>query len=170
MRRLELPLLIVFSLVTAVVVRTFVLQTFFIPSGSMHPTLLEGDRVIVNKLSYHLHDVHRGDVVVFRRPPKLHINDEDLIKRVIGLPGDTVTAHDRKVYVNGRALQESYIPPICAGTDDFLKVTVPSDRVFVMGDNRCDSTDSRVFGPIQEDLLVGRAVARIWPPSRLGWL
>lgn len=170
LRRLELPLLVVFSLLTAVVVRTFVLQTFFIPSGSMHPTLLEGDRVIVNKLSYHLHDVHRGDVVVFRRPPNLHIDDDDLIKRVIGLPGDTVAAHGRLVYVNGRALHEPYVLPHCRGTDDFLQVTVPSDRVFVMGDNRCDSTDSRVFGPIPENLLVGRAFARIWPPSRLGWL
>ena len=168
--RLELPLLIVFSLLTAVVVRTFVLQTFFIPSGSMHPTLLEGDRVVVNKLSYRLHDVSRGDVVVFRRPPRLHINDEDLIKRVIGLPGDTITAHDRKVFVNGRALEEPYVPADCHGTDDFLRVTVPSDRVFVMGDNRCDSTDSRVFGPISEHLLVGRAFCRTWPVDRLGWL
>ncbi|HEY9476393.1 MAG TPA: signal peptidase I [Mycobacteriales bacterium] len=168
--RMELPLLVVFSLLTAIVVRTLVLQTFFIPSGSMHPTLLEDDRVIVNKLSYHLHDVSRGDVVVFRRPPRLHINDEDLIKRVIGLPGDTVTAHDRKVFVNGRALQEPYVPSDCRGTDDFLRVTVPSDRVFVMGDNRCNSTDSRVFGPISEHLLVGRAFCRIWPVDRLGWL
>lgn len=169
-RMLEWPFLIAFSLLAAVLIRTFVLQTFYIPSPSMHPTLLEGDRVLVNKLSYRLHDVNRGDVVVFRRPANLHVDDDDLIKRVIGLPGDTVEAHDRKVYVNGRLLKEPYIPSKCKGTDDFIRVSVPSDHLFVMGDNRCDSTDSRVFGPISEDLLVGRAFVRLWPPSRLGWL
>lgn len=169
-RVLEWPFLIAFSVVVAVLIRMFVLETFFIPSPSMHPTLVEHDRVLVNKVSYHLHDVHRGDVVVFRRPPNLHVNDKDLIKRVVGLPGDTVEARDRKLYVNGRLLQEPYIPPRCDGTEDFLRVTVPSDHVFVMGDNRCDSTDSRVFGPIPVDLLVGRAFVRIWPLGRWGWL
>jgi signal peptidase I len=169
-RLLEWPVLVAASLAAAVLIRLFVLETFFIPSPSMHPTLVEHDRVLVNKLSYHLHDVHRGDVVVFRRPPNLHVTDKDLIKRVIGLPGDTVEARGGNVYVNGRLLREPYVPARCKGTQDFLRVAVPSDHVFVMGDNRCDSTDSRVFGPISVDLLVGRAFVRWWPPGRFGWL
>ena len=166
----EWPFLLLFSVVTAVVIRAFVFETFFIPSPSMHPTLLEGERVLVNKLSYHLHGVHRGDVVVFRRPPNLHVDDEDLIKRVIGLPGDTVEGRGRRVYVNGRMLQEPEVPDDCHGTDDFLRVSVPADHVFVMGDNRCNSTDSRMFGPISEDLLVGRAFVRVWPLTDIGGL
>lgn len=169
-RLLEWPFLIAFSLIAAIVVRTFVFQTFYIPSPSMHDTLLEGDRVLVNKLSYKFHDANRGDVVVFRRPENLHIEDEDLIKRVIGLPGETIEAHDSQVFIDGRGLKEPYVQKDCGGTEDFPPVTVPSGHVFVMGDNRCNSTDSRVFGPISEDLLVGRAFARIWPPSRVGWL
>jgi signal peptidase I len=169
-RMLEWPFLVVFSLLTALLLRTFVVQTFYIPSESMHDTLLEGDRVLVNKLAYHFHDLNRGDVVVFRRPPNIDITDEDLIKRVIGLPGEKVEGHDRHVYINGRQLQEPYVQARCTGTADFPAVTVPPGHAFVMGDNRCDSTDSRVFGPIDTSLVVGRAFVLIWPFGRIGWL
>ena len=100
-RLLEWPFLIVFALLSAYLIRAYVVQTFYIPSGSMHETLLEGDRVLVNKVGYHLHEVGRGDVVVFRRPPDFPVEDEDLIKRVVALPGETVEGRGRQVYVDG---------------------------------------------------------------------
>jgi signal peptidase I len=132
--------------------------------------LLEGDRVLVNKLSYRLHEMHRGDVVVFRRPPNFPVRDDDLIKRVIGIPGDKVAAHDHQVFINGRELNEPYVETNCGGTEDFGPVTVPAGHLWMMGDNRCDSSDSRVFGPIDEKLVVGRAFVLIWPPGRVHWL
>jgi signal peptidase I len=169
-RRLEWPFLIVFALLSAYLIRAFVVQTFYIPSGSMHETLLEGDRVLVNKVGYHLHDVSRGDVVVFRRPPDFQVEDEDLIKRVIALPGETVEARGRTIYVNGRPLAEPYVEPACRGTEDFQRVRVPRGSLWVMGDNRCNSSDSRVFGPVDRDLVVGRAFVLAWPFDRLSWL
>ncbi|HYT09174.1 MAG TPA: signal peptidase I [Mycobacteriales bacterium] len=169
-RLLEWPLLVVVALLSAYLIRAYAVQTFYIPSGSMHETLLEGDRVLVNKVGYHLHAVNRGDVVVFRRPPDFPVEDQDLIKRVIGLPGETVEARDRKLYVDGRPLSEPYVERRCAGTEDFPPVTVPPHTLWVMGDNRCNSSDSRVFGPIGENLVVGRAFVLAWPFTRLSWL
>jgi signal peptidase I len=119
--------------------------------------------VLVNKLSYHLHDVHRGDVVVFERPPGVpDTGIKDLIKRVVGLPGDTLESRDGHVYLNGKRLEEGYLD---AGvlTVNLTRQTIPAGHVFVMGDNRGNSEDSRVFGPIDEDLVVGRAFIRVWP-------
>jgi signal peptidase I len=169
-RALEWPFLVAFALVAAFLIRTFAVQTFYIPSGSMHETLLEGDRVLVNKVGYHMHDVHRGDVIVFHRPPNFQVEDEDLIKRVIALPGETVQGVGRKVLVNGKALNEPYVEPACNGTDPFPPLTVPAGHLWVMGDNRCDSSDSRVFGPIDRGLVVGRAFVLAWPPGRIAWL
>jgi signal peptidase I len=169
-RKLEWPFLVVFALLAAFGIRAFVVQTFYIPSASMHETLLEGDRVLVNKLSYRLHPVHRGDIVVFRRPPNFPVEDDDLIKRVVGLPGETVEAHGGLVYVDHRRLGEPYVDAACHGTEDFAPVRVPAAHVWVMGDNRCDSSDSRVFGPIAEKLLVGRAFVLVWPVGRVAWL
>ncbi len=154
----------------AVLVRTFLLESFYIPSGSMENTLLINDRVLVDKIGYHLHSIHHGDIVVFRRPPHLQISDDDLIKRVIGLPGDVVKASGGSVYVDGRRQSEPYVRSTCHGTGNFGPVTVPAGRMFVMGDNRCNSYDSRYFGPISENLVVGQAVLRIWPLSRLSGL
>jgi signal peptidase I len=139
----------------------------------MQPTLQVKDRVLVNKLSYDLHDVHRGDVVVFERPPGETEKIKDLIKRVVAVEGDTLTLQDGKVLVNGKAVDEPYVPEgaetvnICAFTGT---VKVPDGHVFVMGDNRENSKDSRCFGPIDEDLIVGRAFIRVWPLSALGTL
>jgi signal peptidase I len=151
------------ALLVAVIVKTFLIQAFFIPSLSMYSTLDKGDRVLVNKLSYHLHDVHRGDVVVFERPPGVpDTGIKDLIKRVVGLPGDTVESRDGHVYVNDKLLAEGYLD---AGvtTVNLTRQTVPEHHVFVMGDNRGNSEDSRVFGPIDENLVVGRAFILVWP-------
>jgi signal peptidase I len=166
----EWGLIIGGALVVALVIRAFLVQSFYIPSPSMVPTLKVKDRVLVNKLSYHLHDIHRGDVVVFKKPPHgVDPNIKDLIKRVIGLPGDTVEGRNGHVYINGRLLDEPYLPSGVV-TDRFAPITVPKGQIWVMGDNREDSADSRVFGTISEKLVVGRAFARIWPLSNLGFL
>lgn len=170
---LEWILVVVGAILVAFLVKTFLVQAFQIPSASMHPTLLEGDRVLVNKLSYRLHDINRGDVVVFRRPVNMAAgpNDpDDLIKRVIGLPGDTLQTRDGTVYVNGRALDEPYLAKGTRTLDIDEPVRVPAGRIWVMGDNRGDSQDSRVFGPVDQDTVVGRAFVIMWPPGRLSSL
>jgi signal peptidase I len=155
--------------------RAWVVQPFWIPSQSMEPTLhgcpgCNPDRLLVDKLSYHLHAVHRGDVVVFTRPKLVASTDADLVKRVIGLPGDSVRAANGVVYVDNRALTEPYVAKACDGTQDFGPTTVPKGDVFVMGDNRCESEDSRFFGPIAMSTIVGRAFVIVWPLPRIHWL
>jgi signal peptidase I len=146
------------------------IQAFFIPSGSMLPTLHEDDRVLVNKLSYDLHDVHRGDLVVFERPENEAAGQiKDLIKRVVGLPGERIESRDGDVYIDGDLLEEPYLAD-GAETTGLEPQTVPEGHVFVMGDNRGDSMDSRVFHAIDEDLIVGRAFVRVWPLPDLSLL
>jgi signal peptidase I len=168
---------IVGALVVAFVIRSFLFGAYVIPTGSMEPTLHASpkDRVLVNKLSYKLHDIHRGDVVVFKRPPgETDKTINDLIKRVVALPGETLELRSGMVLINGAPLTEPYVNSVCTqGTVTLTGQTtwtIPKDMVFVMGDNRCDSTDSRAFGPINQDLVVGRAFVRVWPFSHLGWL
>jgi signal peptidase I len=151
------------ALIVALLVKTFLIQAFYIPSLSMYSTLDKGDRVLVNKLSYHLHDVHRGDIVVFERPKNVpDTGIKDLIKRVVGLPGETIESKDGDVYIDGKKLKEPYLDP-GVRTVNLDRRKIGSDEVFVMGDNRTNSEDSRIFGPIDEDLLVGRAFVRVWP-------
>jgi signal peptidase I len=192
----EIPLLIGLAVLIAFLVKTFVAQAFYIPSGSMIPQLNVGDRVVVSKVSYDIHDPHRGDIVVFDAPPNaaggaakvshdtglrkvvrdvlqsvgvLQPSTEEYIKRVVGLPGERVDGHEGHVFVNGKELFEPYLP---AGvvTSDFAPVTVPKGDLWVMGDNRTNSSDSRVFGPIRENSVVGRAILRVWPASRAAFL
>jgi signal peptidase I len=151
------------ALLVALVVKVLLFQAFVIPSASMTPTLAVGDRVLVNKASYRVGDVGRGDLIVFERPIAAGAPDEaDLIKRVIGLPGETVGASGGVVHVDGRPLQEDYLPR-SARTEDFDDVTLGPDELWVMGDNRQNSRDSRVFGPVRHDLVIGRAFLRVWP-------
>jgi signal peptidase I len=157
------------ALLVAFVIKTFLLQAFYIPSLSMAPTLTVNDRVLVNKLSYDLHDINRGDVVVFESPPNEGSQTKDLIKRVIGLPGETVEAHDGRIYVNGQELEEPYLGPDVS-TQPFEKVTIPPDHYWVMGDNRPNSRDSRFYGAIPESLVIGRAFVRVWPVTAIGLL
>lgn len=178
----EWVVVIVGAVLIAVVIRMFLLQTFWIPSASMSTTLVEGDRVVVNKLSYRMHDVNRGDVVVFKRPPnEPDVRIKDLIKRVVGLPGDNVSIRDGVVHIDGRAMDEPYthgqqtLDGGCSQGDLAKLFTpggfvVPAGHVLVMGDNRGNSEDGRCFGPIDEDLIVGRAFVVIWPPSHAGGL
>ncbi len=167
------------ALALALVLRAFVLGSFYIPSGSMIPTLGIKDRVLVNKLSYRKlgpigHDVNRGDVVVFARPPGAPSNDgiKDLIKRVIGLPGDVVEFSEGRVIINGRLLEEPYLAETVQTFPKSLgpKIEVGEGQVLVLGDNREDSRDGRYFGPIDTSLIVGRAMVRFWPYDHLGWL
>lgn len=171
-------LILVVALGFAFGVRAFVVQTFYIPSGSMLPTLQIGDRILVDKLSYRFHAVHRGDIVVFRRPPLEQANYADLVKRVIGLPGETLSLHAGHVYVNGKLLHEPWLPrgvhtypsPLAASFSLNHRFTVPAGDYFVMGDNRTNSADSRYFGPISGSLIVGRVLTVIWPPSHATWV
>jgi signal peptidase I len=176
---LEWGVVLVVALLLALGVRTYVAQMFFIPSGSMLPTLQIGDRIVVDKLSYHLHAVHRGDIVVFRRPPLEQAPYADLVKRVIGLPGDTVSAFDGRVYIDGTPLNEPWLPrplpttspsPLPDGFSLNRPFTVPAGQYYVMGDNRTDSEDSRYFGPISGNLIVGKLVFVVWPLDNAGWV
>lgn len=165
----EWALIIGGALLAALVIKTFLFQAFYIPSESMLPTLEKNDRVLVNKLSYRLHDVNRGDVIVFERPPNEAGVIKDLIKRVVGLPGETVEGKDGRVFVDGKALAEPYLPSATT-TGTFGPETIPADHIWVMGDNRPNSGDSRVFGSISTTSVVGRAFVRVWPPNALGLL
>ena len=175
----EWVLVIVGAILLALVVKVFLLQAFYIPSLSMYPALHEGDRVLVNKLSYRLHDVNRGDVIVFERPAsETSSNIPDLIKRVVGLPGESISFVDGAVYVDGKRLEESYLPDgtVTSSANAPNKCTaedpcvVPAGQVWVMGDNRSDSKDSRYFGSIDQSTIVGRAFVTVWPLGRFGLL
>jgi signal peptidase I len=188
----ELPLLVLAAIVVTLVVKALLAQAFYIPSGSMEPQLHVNDRVVVSRTAYRLHDPNRGDIVVFPSPiaePEHHglvdgvvddvldalavgdRGDDELIKRVIGLPGEEIEARDGEVLIDGEVLREPYLPADVR-TEDFGPVKVPKGRVFVMGDNRGNSHDSRFsdIGTIDIDDLVGRAIARVWPPSRTAFL
>jgi len=161
------------ALLVAFVVRTFVIAHFVVEGESMYSTLDTNDRVFVNKLSYRLHDPNRGDVVVLHQVTGA--SERDLIKRVIGLPGESVEVRNCTVLIDGRVLDEPYldpevVTPTDCGGDFLLSDVVPEDHVFVMGDNRGGSQDSRVIGPISEDDLVGRAFVVFWPQSHWQWL
>ena len=178
---LEWIVVAVGALAVALLIKAFLLQAFFIPSGSMTETLHVNDRVLVNKLSYRLHDVNRGDVIVFVKPPLASGDINDLIKRVIALPGETLTLVKGVVYIDGVKLDEPYtldkpsvperdVIPGCDNTPAPDRCTIPPGFVFVMGDNRTGSSDSRTFGPIEESSIVGRAFLKVWPISDISFL
>lgn len=143
------------------IVRPFVAEIFFIPSGSMAPTLKAGDRVLADKLAYRLSDPRRGDVVVFEAEGALNV------KRVAGLAGDTVEIRDGVLHVNGRTRVEPYVNRRLNDGNFFGPAEVPEGHVFVLGDNRQNSLDSRSLGPIPEERLMGEVRLRLWPPSVL---
>lgn len=187
---LEFPLLIGAALLIAVLIKTFLFQAFWIPSSSMEDTLLIYDRVLVSKLSYEFSDISQLDVIVFDDPragfeqPEedaierairnlkesigLATPQSEFIKRVIGLPGDVVEGRDGSVFVNDVRLVEPYLKQPDLPIRPFGPVTVPADSLFMMGDNRRASQDSRFFGPIPVDDVVGRAFVIIWPLGRAG--
>ena len=158
--------------------RTWVASPYYVPSASMEPTLhgcpnCDNDHVLVQKLSYDFHDPERGDIVVFENPGGRwgEVPDKDLIKRVIGVPGDHISVLHRHVYINGAEQAEPYVNKSCHGTAAMgLRngYRVPKGEIFVMGDNRCDSEDSRMFGPVPIDKVIGKAMLIFWPLGRFG--
>lgn len=162
--------LVAIALAIALFVRIFIAEPRFIPSPSMVPTLAVGDRLLVEKVSYRLHAPHQGDIAVFEPPPQLqeygYLPSQAFIKRVIGLPGQTVQVTQGKVYVDGQALVEPYIaaPP----EYEMPPVQVPPGSLFMMGDNRNDSNDSHVWGFLPVQNVIGRAAFRFWPIKKVG--
>jgi signal peptidase I len=189
----ETVVLVALAVLLAVVFKTFLVAAFYIPSGSMEPTLNISDRVLVEKVSYRFGEVEHGDVVVFVHdepgfeapapsnpvagffsslgqaigivPP----SDRDFIKRVVGLPGDVINCQKGDLYRNGDPVDEPYLDPSIR-TENCTRTRVGPGQLFVMGDNRANSQDSRVFGPISDSDVVGRAFVRIWPLTHIGWL
>lgn len=173
----EWLVVIITAVVIATALRTFVVQQFYIAGPSMETTLFGDDRVLVNKLAYRFGEPSRGDVIVFDRVTVNGdtVQHDDLIKRVIGLPGETLEIRSCVVYIDGAALAEpwlsaevtnpSYDPPVRCGTADAAPVMIDEGKVFLIGDNRPMSFDSRMFGPVDIDLIVGKALVVIWPPS-----
>jgi len=173
-------------------VRPFVVEAFWIPSASMVPTLKYGDRVLVNKFIYRFTEPERGDVVVFksveggRLPPEenpigrligFFRNDgpdraprQDLIKRVVGVPGDEISVRGGRLFVNGEPQREPYVNKKYPDRSFYAPTTVPEGHVFAMGDNRANSQDSRIFGPVPKENIEGEAFLRFWPPGRIGLL
>lgn len=152
--------------VVVAIVNPFIIQAFLIPSGSMIPTLQVGDRIMADKFIYYMREPQRGEVIVFRAPPQADVLQRNFVKRVIGLPGDTVEVKDGKVFVNGKPLEEPYIyePPLY----QFGPYKVPKNHYFVMGDNRNDSSDSHIWGPLPRNRITGRALFIWWPVRRWG--
>lgn len=174
-------IVVVVALFAALMIRVFVFQQFYISGPSMQSTLFNNNRVLVNKLSYKLHGIGRGDVVVFDRVTTNGgtVNHDDLIKRVIALGGDSLEIRKCVVFLNGVALEENYLDEQdVAQTNlnsrcrvvNLAEQVIPEGKIFVMGDNRSESFDSRMFGPIDEGLVVGRAFMIVWPLNRIGLL
>jgi len=188
------PFLIFVALAVAILVKTFVIQAFYIPSESMVPTLEVGDRVFVSKFMFDGGDIARGDVIVFENPNAAELPDrsgissalhwlgegiglaqpenEDFIKRVIALPGETIEIRHDVVSINGKPLDEPYLTQAARdSTGDYPQHTVPNDALFVMGDNRANSADSRYgLGFVPLEKVIGKAFVVIWPPSQMGGL
>lgn len=162
--------ILLIALVVALVVRVAIAEPRYIPSNSMDPTLHISDRLLVDKISYRWQAPHRGDIVVFNPPAQLvklgYKSDQAFIKRIIGEPGDTLQIAAGQVILNGQPLPESYIAE--APRYDMPAVTIPPGYVFVLGDNRNDSNDSHVWGPLPQQNLIGKARLRFWPLDRLG--
>ncbi len=159
-------LLVAFALVFGVV-RPFILEAFYIPSESMNPTLEVGDRVFVNKFVYRFSEPDRGDIIVFRSAEG---GNEDLIKRVVGLPGDNIEVRDGVLFVNGEHREELYLNKRFPDSESYGPTTVPPNHLFMMGDNRANSRDSRFFGPIPYENIEGEAFVSFWPPSHVGFI
>ncbi|HSH60630.1 MAG TPA: signal peptidase I [Acidimicrobiales bacterium] len=187
-------IVVVGAMLIAFLLKVLVAQAFFIPSASMTPQLRVADRVLVSKISYHLHEPRRGDIVVFDCPPVecgdspddsggvagvlrsfgegvgvVQPSTQEFIKRVVGLPGEKVESRDGQVFINGKRLIEPYLP-LGTVTANLTPTTVPPGQLYVMGDNRGSSSDSRVFGTVTRESVVGRAVVKLWPPASASYL
>ena len=154
---------VILAIILAAVIRIWLFEPFYIPSPSMETTLMTNDRIIVNKFIYKINEPERGDIIVFQYPLD---PERDFVKRVIALEGETIEVRDNYVYINGKRLEEPYIQDTMVF--NFGPVRVPKDHLFVMGDNRNNSDDSRVWGALHTKYLVGKTVFKYWPPNRIG--
>lgn len=168
---LEIPVIVLISFALVFgFVRPVVAAPFHIPTESMVPTIMVKDRILVNKLAYDVKPPKRGDIALFEDQQG---GKDPLIKRVIGLPGDEIQLREGKLSLNGKPLEEPYVKndpckPGYPKTCSFGPVTVPKNHYFMMGDNRTNSVDSRFFGPVPEEDMIGEALVRFWPPTRAG--
>jgi len=175
---IEWLIVLVVAVLVSLLVRTYAVQTFFIPSGSMEPTLQIGDRIIVNKLSVEFGTIHVGDILVFRAPKAVALTGPhgcsdkvaDLVKRVVGVPGDHLVSKGNTIYVNGKPLKQPWTHVAQIGVKPIKPTYVKKNHYFMMGDNEPGSCDSRYWGLIPRSAVIGKAFARIWPLSRLGFL
>ncbi len=169
---LEWTLIIVVAVLASFLVRTFVFQTFYIPSSSMNPTLWKGDRIVVNKLSVEFGTINIGDILVFKAPPDVakDCSDKvtDLVKRVIGLPGDRLYSKGNLIYVNGKVLDQKWTVWRTLG-EPIAPTTVPAGHYFMMGDSHDNSCDSRTWGTVPRSDLIGKVFVRIWPLTSIKW-
>ncbi|MGD0558094.1 MAG: signal peptidase I [Streptosporangiaceae bacterium] len=164
----EVVITVVVAVLLAALVRTFAFQTFWVPSSSMVPTLQVNDRILVQKAFFSWHDIREGNIVVFTHPPRDACGPGDLVKRVIGLPGQTIYSSGNNIYINGRLLSEPYLPhpdPLGPAIPDASRqhpYKIPAGDFYVMGDNRAISCDSRYWGPIKGSSIVGKVVLVWW--------
>jgi signal peptidase I len=157
---------IIIAVLLALIIRFFLFEPFFIPSGSMEPTLQIGDKIIVNKIVYRFQEPKRGDIMVFKYPLD---PARDYIKRVIGLPGEKLEIKDSVIYINDQPIEEEYLPSN-SNSANFGPVNIPENAYFMMGDNRNNSQDSRVWGTLPNNYIIGKALAVFWPVNRIGVL
>jgi signal peptidase I len=169
---IEWVLVVIIALLVSLFLRTYVFQTYYVPSKSMKPTFYEGNRIVVNKLSVRFGTINTGDIIVFKAPAKAHTAcddyDVDYVKRVIGVPGDQLTSKGNTIYINGTPLKEawSHYEPI---GNAIGHVTVPKNDYFVMGDNHADSCDSRLWGFVPKGNIIGKVFLKYWPLSEWHW-
>jgi signal peptidase I len=188
---IELVSIVAIALLLALGIQAFLIKPFRIPSESMVPTLTVGQRVLVDRVSFRFGEPERGDIVVFKPPagaedntcgvdhptdqacprPTEERSDTNFIKRVVGLPGDELKVIGGRVFINGEQLDEPYIRPdeSCGICNLPGEITIPEDQYFMMGDNRGQSADSREWGPVKKDWIIGQAFFTYWPPKRLGF-
>ncbi|YAI81678.1 MAG: signal peptidase I [cyanobacterium endosymbiont of Rhopalodia sterrenbergii] len=169
-RLLENIQIVVVAVILSFIIRTFIAEPRYIPSESMLPTLEEGDRLVVEKVSYYFHPPQRGDVVVFEPPVQLRLQgykkEQAFIKRVVGIGGETVAVVDGKVYINNQLISEDYI--LESPSYNLKPITIPDSKLFVMGDNRNNSNDSHIWGFLPQENVIGHAVFRFFPFQRIG--
>jgi signal peptidase I len=156
-----------FSIVVSFFVILFVYQPVKVEGGSMEPGLEDQERIFINKIAYHWESIERSDIIVFRYPRDTR---KSFIKRVIGLPGDVVRISRGRVYVNGKLMDEAYVPPQYQDTRSYPETYIPANTYFVLGDHRSMSNDSRDFGPVNRSYIYGKAVFGYWPVDKLGVL